>query len=289
MLSSEQLASFICFAEHLNFTHAAQALHLSQPALHVQIARLGEATGAPLYRRVGRRLELTAAGEEVLAFARDTRERTAQLIDTLQAGDGQRRVTLAAGEGAYLYLLGPAIRSFARNRRAPLTLLVRDKVGTMAAVRTGEAQLGVAVVDAPPDGLVSEPLACVEQVLVIPARHALARKRRIGLEHLAGERLIVAPEGHIHRTVIAQALRSAGVQWSVAVEASGWELMLHFASLGVGLAIVNGCCRIPRGLISRPLAALPRIHYHLLSRPGAARTGAAAALRLALLDKRPHP
>lgn len=286
MLSSEQLTSFICFAEHLNFTHAAQALHLSQPALHVQIGRLQETIGAPLYRRNGRRLELTAAGEDVLAFARDTRERTGQLLAELSTGAGGRRVTLAAGEGAYLYLLGPAIRHFTRGRHAPLTLLVRDKAGTVAAVRTGEAHLGVAVADAPLDGLLGEPLAAVPQVLVMPARHPLARKRKLGLKDLAGQSLIVPPDGHLHRTVIAQALRSAGVEWTVAVEATGWELMLHFAALGVGLAIVNGCCRLPRGLCSRPLAELPRIHYHLFSRPGAARTGSAAALRQALMEPR---
>ncbi len=52
------------------------------------------------------------------------------------------------------------------------------------------------------------------------------------------------------------------------VEAGGWELMLHFASLGMGLAIVNGCCRLPPGLIARPLEELPRVRYQVLQRAG---------------------
>jgi DNA-binding transcriptional LysR family regulator len=285
MLSSDQLASFIAFAEHLNFTHAARALHLSQPALHVQITRLGEAVGSPLYRRIGRRLELTSAGDEVLAFARQTREREAAMLGVLRTGDAHSRVTLAAGEGSFLYLLGPAIRAFTRASPAPLSLLVRDRVGTVAAVRTGEAHLGVAVIDAAIDGLDGQLLARVPQVLVVPARHRLATRRRVELADLDGAKLIVPPEGQPHRAAVARALRSAGVEWSIAVEANGWELMLHFAAMGVGLAIVNGCCRIPRGLVARPLAALPELHYHVLQRPGAVR-GAAATLRQALLDHR---
>ena len=53
MLQSPWLQAFITFAEHANFTHAAKAMHLSQPALHLQIQRLSEAVGVPLYTRQG--------------------------------------------------------------------------------------------------------------------------------------------------------------------------------------------------------------------------------------------
>jgi DNA-binding transcriptional LysR family regulator len=83
--------------------------------------------------------------------------------------------------------------------------------------------------------------------------------------------------------MLAQALRAASVPWSVAVEASGWELTLHFVSLGLGLAVVNACCRLPPGLVARPLPELPRTVYRLLYRPGALRRSAVASLREALL------
>ena len=56
----EWLEAFVAFAERMSFTHAARDLHISQPALHVQIARLTEALGVRLYRREGRALVLTA-------------------------------------------------------------------------------------------------------------------------------------------------------------------------------------------------------------------------------------
>jgi len=69
-VSADALASFVAFAEHLNFTRAAADLHISQPALHVKIRKLAQALGRPLYHRSGRRLVLTADGEAVARFAR---------------------------------------------------------------------------------------------------------------------------------------------------------------------------------------------------------------------------
>jgi DNA-binding transcriptional LysR family regulator len=282
VLRSEWLESFIAFAEHLSFTHAAKELHLSQPALFVQIAKLSQTLGVTLYEKRGRQLALTDAGVALLAFARDARQRSAELVTELRTGMRQPSVTLAAGTGAFLYLLGPGIRDFRRSSPARLRLLHRDRAGTVEAVRRNEAQLGVAAFDAIPDDLAAQLLVRVPQVLVVPQRHRLARKREIKLADLNGEALVVPPVGNPQRATISQALDSAEVEWRVAVEATGWELVLHFAALGLGLTIVNGFCRIPRGLVTRPLRELPRVAYYLVERRASLLPDAAVELRRAL-------
>ena len=67
-LEADALRSFAVFAEHRNFTAAAAALHISQPSLHVKIKKLAAALGTELYERDGRRLYLTASGEQLAAF-----------------------------------------------------------------------------------------------------------------------------------------------------------------------------------------------------------------------------
>lgn len=52
----------------------------------------------------------------------------------------------------------------------------------------------------------------------------------------------------------------------ITVEANGWELILHFVSLGLGWAIVNSCCRIPTGFIAIPVPELSSIDYYILER-----------------------
>ncbi|MFT3768904.1 MAG: LysR family transcriptional regulator [Minicystis sp.] len=278
MLKLEWLEAFVAFADHENFTRAAAALHLSQPALHVQVQKLGEALGVPLYQRRGQKLTLTADGRRVAAFGRELLGRTSELVAELHAGSHHAPVVLAAGEGAYLYLVGEGIQAFLAHGGAPLSLITRDREGTLDAVRGGEAHVGVAALDVVPDDLDARPLADVGQVLVVPAAHPLAKKRSIRLTDLAGARLVVPGAERPHRGLIARALQDAGVKWEVAVEANGWPLMLRFVELGVGLAIVNACCRVPDGLVARPVPALPRQRYHVFRRRGGKGDGAAARL-----------
>src|SRR3954453_17553975 len=108
-VSVEALASFAVFAEHLNFTRAAAELRISQPALHVKIRKLAQALGRPLYHRAGRRLVLTADGAAVGRVGRAPDARLAQFLAEFAGAATPRPVVLAAGQGAYLYLLGDPI------------------------------------------------------------------------------------------------------------------------------------------------------------------------------------
>lgn len=265
-IDAEQLDAFVTFAEAMNFTRAAKERGVSQPALHTQIRKLSEALGVVLYERRGSRLVLTPPGERVLAFGRDARERARELVAELSHREVRGPIVLCAGEGSYLYLLGAGLRRFVAASASELRLLVRDHEGTVAAVRTGEAHLGVASLDAVPADLDARALTEVGQVLVLPASHPLASKRRVSLRDLDGARLVVPPEGRPHRAMIAQAFRAAHVRFAPAVEASGWELLVRFAELGLGLAIVNAFVRVPPGLVRRPMPELPSRAYHLLRR-----------------------
>ncbi len=268
MLRSEWLQSFAAFAEHRNFTRAAASMHLSQPALHVQIRKLTEELGMPLYRKRGRQLELTEAGVRLLAHCRDAAERSDLIVEELRTGTSHELLTVAAGTGAFLYLLGPAIREFIRTSPAKLALVQCDRTHALTAVRSGDANVGIAVLDSPPNDLHAEQLAQVDQTLVLPKRHPLAKRRSVELSDLAGQSLIVPPEGNPQRATLHHALTLAGVPWRIAVEATGWQLALHFVRLGMGLTIVNGCCELPADLVGRRLKALPRVCYWLFTRKG---------------------
>ncbi len=123
----------------------------------------------------------------------------------------------------------------------------------------------------------------VDQVLVLPYTHPLATRKTLLLRDLSGCKLIVPLPDRPHRQMLAAVLQSAAVSWEVAVEANGWELMLHFAKLGLGLAIVNSICSIPRGLVARKLPGLPSVHYHVFNLVGAADAIPQAELRKMLL------
>lgn len=281
-VSLDALVAFAEFAEDGNFSHAAIRLHISQPALHTKIAKLGRTVGQPLYVRRGRSIEITDAGRKVQRFARELAASTVAFQNELLQNDAPQPVVLAAGEGSFLYLLGQGMRAHLSSRKHALQLLTADGAAAVEAVRSGRAHLGVASLETIPRDLAAEPLTRVGQVLALPKRHALCARRSLRLKDLADAELIVPPPGRPHRMMLSQMLQSAQVDWSVAVEASGWEVMLHLVRLGMGLAVVNACCRIPTGVVTRPIPELPSLQYFVFSRKDGL-TGAAKTLKQNLL------
>jgi len=284
-LKLDWLNAFIAFSEHTNMTRAAEALCISQPALHVQLSKLADALGVQLYRRKGRGLELTAEGEQVALFAREEQERLAGFVQELRSGHERQPVVLAAGEGSYLYLLGDAIRRFRRQWSGQLSLLTLDREGSLEAVRKGRAHLAVAVLDERPADLKTRLLCDVSPLLAMPRGSKLSRRRKLTLLDLQGERLVVPSAGRPHRAALARALEEVGVEWQVAVEANGWPLILHFVRLGLGMAVVNGCCAMPPGVVARPIAGLARARYYLAHRAAARDREAVALLAEELVNR----
>jgi DNA-binding transcriptional LysR family regulator len=281
-LDFDSVVAFAAFADAMNFSVAARQLHISQPALHVKVRKLGEQLDRALYRKVGRSLELTEHGEAIARYDRQLRASAAEVLGQL-SGTGEQPVALAAGEGAYLYLLGAGIGRFQRDTRLPLRLLSLDGEGTVAAVLGGKAQLGVAPLDAVPEALQSVVLTTVGQVLAVSSGHRLAGRSRLKLKDLPGERLVVPPLGRPHRQMLGTLLQSEQVDWEVAMEANGWELMLSFVAMGVGSAVVNACCRLPKGVVAIPLPELPSLHYRCFHLRGMPKSSNAAKLRAALI------
>lgn len=284
MIESELLRSFAVFATTRNFTHAAKALGVSQPALFERVQKLTDQLGLVLYERSGRDLVLTSDGIRVLAFARELEARFRDFASSLAGKPARRTVTLAAGEGSYLYLLGPGIAAFAKESGALLELLTTGAKGTVDALRTGQAQLGVAVLDLVPRGIDAEELAKSPLCVAMPKSHALADKRGLTLRDLRHDRIVLTPDGQLHRELAVRAFARAGDVPEAFLEADGWPLMLKFVELGLGVAVVNGVCDLPPGVITRPLPELGSVTYRLLTRRGSSLGDDALALAARLRE-----
>lgn len=266
MIDSDWLVAFRALAEQRTFAAAAKKLHLSQPAVHQQVKRLADVAGVPLYERVGRGIVLTAQGIELAAFARDQEERTAALLARLRGERERAPITLAAGAGALLYVLGEGLRRYVKGKPERVDVVTADAPTTLELVRRGSAHVGVAVLSAPAPGLTCQRVTDVEQVAVMFGTDRLARKRTVGLADLAGRKLIVPPEGRPHRAMIDAAFAARDMAWETGAQVVGWELMVRMVLIGAGTAIVNGTCAIPKPLVARPVRELPKVRYYVFSR-----------------------
>ena len=268
MIHSERLSAFLAFGELLNFTRASERMHLSQPSLHAQVKKLEGELDVALYERIGRQLRLTGAGERLLAHAREVQRRDEGFLAELSGRRSHSPLVLAAGEGALLYLLGDALKALGKTHGQRLRVLTRNSAETIKAVLQGEATVGVTVTSEEQEGLSSTRIKVVGMMAVMAKNHPLAKKRTLTVPQLAGISLIAAPSGFPHRASLEQQFATQDVAPQVAVEANGWESMMHLASLGLGVALVNDFCRVPKGCVSRAIRGTPRLEYRLLRRSG---------------------
>jgi DNA-binding transcriptional LysR family regulator len=264
LLESDALRAFAVFAEHRNFTSAAAALRISQPSLHAKIGKLAAGLGIELYRREGRGLTLTDAGQRLAAFAEDAHRRAGDLLGEL--GEDHSVVRVAAGRGTLRWVISDSIRRAIRAGTS-VQLQTANREAALASLAAGHCDLAVIAKSSPPPALRSRLITSYPQILVLKGDHPLAARKRLRVTDLDGLDLVVPPEGRPHRRALEAAMRERGVSWRIAAEVDGWDLLVHFADLGLGAAVVNGCVRLPARLRGIPVTDLPAVSYWAAWRP----------------------
>jgi DNA-binding transcriptional LysR family regulator len=212
--------------------------------------------------RSGRDLVLTDAGRALAAHARKVASLSEDALARVQDAQARGPVSLASGPGAFLHLLGPAILK-ARQGPYPLSLLTMKAPDAARAVLEARAHVAVGVFSTTPRELEVIPWHEFGQMVVVPETHRLAHREKLEPKDLADEALIIGPAGRRHRLSTAGVLDEHDVPWSVAVEATGWDLMVRFVSYGVGVTIINDFVPVPDGLVGIPVSNFPRLRYDI--------------------------
>jgi len=184
-----KLRYFVAVAEELHFGRAAARLHIAQPALSRRIRALEDELKTPLFVRDRRTTVLTAAGEQLLADARD-------LLAAAEAV--HRRVTAAAAAKPVLtvgfmpgIVVTPAVRVLARHRPDVGVRLLRTSWHDQVAVlHDGRVDVGIVRLPVDARGLTVRPLFTEPRAVVVPAGHRLAGKEQITEADVAGEPLV---------------------------------------------------------------------------------------------------
>ena len=263
-MNLDDLEAFSAFAECLNFTHAAEKLSISQPALHAKIRNLGKNLGAGLYVKEGRSLRLTLSGEKLARYARETLASHQRFLEKLHGKARASQVTLAAGAGSFLYLLGPAIQRFKERYDGELKLVTASRPRALNLLDLGAADIVVTVLKEIPAPYRGRLLCRLPTRLIVSKLHPLGRRRKLSTSELEGVPLILPPRDRPFRDALEACFSLRKVTLTVCLEAEGWDLMMHFANLGLGATLVNGCCRVPEGCASIPVDDLLNSEYYLL-------------------------
>lgn len=282
-----QLQYFLAIVDRGSVHQAAAGLFVAQPSVSQAIRALERDLGADLFHRTGRRLVLTSAGEELVGPARDVLRGMELARASVEAVDGVRggRLVVSAMPSQAVAPLAGMVGRFAR-RHPDVEVVVRAAATppeVVAAVRTGEAELGVLGAAAPPrlTGLVTTPLEVQRFVLVAAAAEDLPRGRPVAVDGLRGARLIVGQPGTGMRRA-ADALVAAGTGCRVAVEVEHRAAVLPLVLAGVGIAVLSESWRplaVDAGAVVADLDCDEVLHVCLVHRDGPLGPAARAFVR----------
>lgn len=239
------LRYFVAVAEELHFTRAAARLYVSGPALSAQIRQLEHALNVPLFVRTTRRVQLTAAGEALLAEARPALSRIDAAIDTARAVGAGRTGTLSIGYVSSLAgsLLPAASTGFRGSHPGVhLRLIQAGSAEQLSAVRAGAMDVGLhwrLGEPLPTDGLTMQVLGDERLLVALPPQHHLAASAQVSLGDLADERwLMGAGATHGYHADLVARCRVHGFEPRTVAEASGVETMIALVKAGLGLCPV---------------------------------------------------
>ena len=226
-----------------SFTRAAEELFLTQPTVSMQIKKLSEAIGLPLFEHVGRNIEPTEAGKEVYVACRSMFETLANLEMKMSDMKGMKRGRLRMGVITTAKYLAPEmLGEFSKIYPGiDLSLKVTNRENIIRRIRANEDDLYI--MGQAPDGdfdVESFSFAPNPLVVMAPRDHPLAGKKNISLEDIAKEPFIIREPGSGIRDAMFKAFDAVGVEHpKVRMELGNNEAIKHAIAGGLGLSVLS--------------------------------------------------
>lgn len=236
-----QLQILVAVATHGGVSRAAEALHLAQPTVSMQLKQLADAVGAPLFEAKGRGARVTAAGQEVLETARTVLraiETGEARLDAL-AGGTRGRLRIAAASTAETFI--PRLLGDFRRSRPDVTVELKVANRAEVVARLAGDYDDFYVMTQPPSEqpVVAVAFADNPLVVVAPAQHPLARRARVPLAELAHHEFVVREPGAGTRLVTDAFLASRGIVLPARLELGSNEAVKQAVIGGLGLAVIS--------------------------------------------------
>ncbi len=292
-MDTRRLQHFVAVVDHGGFTAAAKATFVSQPALSLAVKELEADLGTLLFDRIGRRVQLTAAGSALLGPAR-------QVLRDLETG----RAAVAAVSGLESGVLSLAcLPTLAADPTAALVGRFRSHYPAVRVdlaapediqelfelVETGTSELGLTDALDVPDSLVSVELGSQVLVFILPPEATNGVTDAAALIDFADTLFVASPEGTSSRRLLDERLASVGLRPKLAVVSAQRDAILPLVLAGAGAALVPESMAVVAeqlgAVVSRPEPPAVR-ELALVHRTGPLSPAAARFAELAVGDDR---
>lgn len=257
-----QLEILLAVNDHGSIGAAAKALFLTQPTVSMQMKKLAEAIGAPLYTIHQRQLVFTDEGMELVKTAVDVLDSFARLDSALsnmnQLKMGTLRLAVVNTSQYFIpHLLGPFCQQFPD---IDVQLKVGNRQQTIERLRQGVEDFYV--FSHPPQDNDTESIEFLDNPLVAIAHreHPLNRRKRLTLDHLCNQPFLMREPGSGTRHAIEEFLKAKGKSLSVKMTMETNEAIKHSVMSGLGVSILSAHTLTYGGLsdlVRLPIKELP--------------------------------
>ncbi|MGO4530852.1 selenium metabolism-associated LysR family transcriptional regulator [Paenibacillus sp. 2TAF8] len=244
-MNFHQLHIFYTVAEKGSFSAAAQALHMTQPAVTMQIQSLEDYFGTKLLHRSTKKIELSEAGRTLLPHAKRSVELVRQTDEAMSAftqklqGRLQLGASLTIGEYVLPRMLGPFAKQY-----PDISIVMKVMNTTQIMDEILKHQLNFGLIEAPvnhPDMIV-EPVMQDELKLIVPAGHDLAGRGKVNLEEVMNYPFVLREEGSGTRQVMEGQLKKKKIDPSdmnVVMELGSTGAVKSAVEAGVGITMLS--------------------------------------------------
>ncbi|NIA26975.1 MAG: LysR family transcriptional regulator [Desulfobulbaceae bacterium] len=291
-LTLRQLQCFSAVAQNLSFTRAADALHLTQPAVSMQVRQLEHQTGIALTEQLGKQIHLTEAGEEVFRYARSILQQVDEMDGVLNkmkglAGGHLRIAAISSANYFAPKLLGVFHQRF---HDVGVSMDVTRQQSVLKQVADNEVDM--AIMGQPPEGMNVDAIPFMDNPLVIvaPPGHRLAKQKNIAIKQMEKEIFLTREPGSGTRGAMHRFFRQHKLKLTTGMEMGSLEGIKQSvqAELGVGL--------LPRGAIETELKLKKLVilnikgmpikrHWYVVMHKGKRLSAAAEAFKSLLVDE----
>ncbi len=237
----KQLRALAAAARAGTVSGAAQALAITPPAVTLQLRLLEEAAEMPLLERTRTGLRLTDGGRELLATAKRIEAALIECEEALEALSGMDGGRVSVGVVSTAKYFAPqALAAFAKaHPKVDVKLRVGNREETIAALKSYD--LDFAVTGRPPEDSEVEKAVIGDHphIIVAPANHPLARRKRLALTDLAGETFLLREQGSGTRLLMQRLFSAAGLSPNLGMEMGSNETIKQAVMAGLGIALIS--------------------------------------------------
>ena len=261
-LKLKDLRYLVAVADTRHFGRAAERSFVSQPTLSAQLKKLEEYLGVQLIERAPKRVQLTAAGEEIVERARLILGASDEIVELarghLDPLSGRLRVALLPTIGPYLL---PHVAARLRKQLPRLELMLYEYQTDLMLekLHSGEIDVGILALPVPMDGLDSHELYKEPFTVAMPTAHKLAQRSTIKVDDLSHETLLLLEDGHCLRDQALDICSGTDVHEKQDFRATSLETLRQMVAAGVGITLLpelaaRGAYGNARGVAIRPFA-----------------------------------